>query len=210
MKVLLARKISMSERFSPTGRRVPVTILEATPNKITQVKTKTRDGYEAVQIGRGTRRHITRAQAGHLKDLGNIPTLREVRMPTEGIERGTELTVAQFATGERVQIVGTSKGKGFQGVVKRHGFHGAPKTHGTKDQLRMPGSIASKRQGAVEKGKRMAGRMGNERITVKGLEVIEVLPELNQLVIKGAIPGGRGTLVMVREYHNFWDSKKSL
>lgn len=188
MKAILAKKVSMSSTFLPNGKLVPVTILSAEPNTVARLKTKTSDGYSAVGLSLGAR---TRAEF-----RGEMTA-----------KIGETLTVAQFAPGEKVTLVGTSKGKGFAGVVKRHGFHGAPKTHGTKDQLRMPGSIASKRQGAVAKGKRMAGRMGAARVTIQGLEVLESNLEKNTLVVKGSVPGARGSLVLVSEYKGHWSPR---
>lgn len=185
MKFILAKKLEMSQVYQKDGTVIPVTLLEAGPCEVTAIKTPEKDGYAAVQVGFGARRKSFRF-------------LREFRVSDTGnFERGTKLEAALFAPGETVTVVGTSKGLGFQGVVKRHGFHGSPKSHGHKDQLRMPGSIGSKRQGPVEKGKRMAGRMGGERVTVKNLLVMQVDQEKNRLAVKGAVPGARGSLVLI-------------
>lgn len=200
MKYILAKKIEMSQRFRPDGSVVAVTLLEAGPCVVTGVRTPERDGYSAVQVGFGLRRTAKKPLAGHLRGLPLLHSLREFRLDAaapEGI-RGAEIKADAFAPGDRVTVQGESKGRGFAGVVKRHGFHGHPASHGHKDQLRMPGSIGSKRQGPVAKGKRMAGRMGGEQVTVKNLEVIEVDPQKNLLVVSGAIPGARGSLVLVR------------
>lgn len=182
MKYILARKIEMSQRFRADGTVLPVTVLEAGPCTVAGIRTPERDGYAAVRLGLGARQR-----------------LREVRVPeVAGIDRGATITADTFAPGEFVTVVGESKGRGFAGVVKRHGFHGHPASHGHKDQLRMPGSIGSKRQGPVAKGKRMAGRMGGDQVTVKNLEVVEVDAEKNRLVIKGAVPGARGSLLLVK------------
>ena len=199
MKMILAEKLQMEQRFRPDGTVVPVTVLKAGPCVVTQVRTTPRDGYSAVQIGFSPRRHVAKPQTGHLKGLAAFGELREFRISdAAAFPRGTEITAGAFASGDLVTVVGTSKGHGFTGVVKRHGFAGHPSTHGHKDQLRMPGSIGSKRQGPVAKGKRMAGRMGADQVTVKNLEVIEVDAAENVLVVKGAVPGARGSLVLVR------------
>lgn len=199
MKFILARKIEMTQRFRPDGTVVPVTVLEAGPCVITAIRTPERDGYAAVQVGFGTRRELTKPLAGHLKGLPMLRTIREFRFDdTSKFERGAQITADTFAVGESVMVQGMSKGKGFAGVVKRHGFHGHPTSHGHKDQTRMPGSIGSKRQGPVAKGKRMAGRMGGESVTVKNLEVMEADAATNRLVVKGAVPGARGSLVLVK------------
>lgn len=183
MKFILAKKLEMSQRFKPDGTAVPVTLLKADSATVTDVKTAERDGYAAVQLGVGEKKKQVR---------------REFRVTgTEEYSLGASVDVSIFAPGDLVAVVGTSKGRGFQGVVKRHGFHGHPASHGHKDQLRMPGSIGSKRQGPVAKGKRMAGRMGADRVTVKNLEVIEVDAEKKILAVKGAVPGARGTLILV-------------
>lgn len=197
-KFILAKKMEMTQRYRPDGTVVPVTLLAAGPCVVTQVKSADRDGYAAVQIGFGKKRIVTKAVAGHTKELGNFRYVREFRV-ADGAEwnRGKEFTVSTFAPGDKVSIVGTSKGRGFAGVVKRHHFSGSPASHGHKDQLRMPGSIGSKRQGPVQKGKRMAGRMGSDRVSVKNLEVIEVDAEKNIMAVKGAVPGARGGLVLV-------------
>ncbi|MBI4276638.1 50S ribosomal protein L3 [Candidatus Uhrbacteria bacterium] len=202
MKFLLGKKKYMTQHFLPTGAFVPVTVVEAGPCVVTQVKNTERDGYVAIQIGFGKRRHLSKALAGHLKDRGAFRWLREFRSRTEegGPDIGTTLTCALFATGEKVAVTGTGKGKGFQGVVKRHHFHGHPASHGHKDQLRMPGSIGSRRQrgGVIERGKRMAGHMGDAQLTVKNLEVLKTDAEHNELWLKGAVPGARNSLVLIR------------
>lgn len=183
MKFILAKKLEMSQRFKPDGTAVAVTLLKADRATVTDVKTLERDGYAAVQLGVGEKKKQVR---------------REFRVRSiDGYALSAPVDVSIFAPGDLVAVVGTSKGRGFQGVVKRHGFHGHPASHGHKDQLRMPGSIGSKRQGPVAKGKRMAGRMGADRVTVKNLEVIEVDAEKKILAVKGAVPGARGTLILV-------------
>lgn len=202
MKFLLGEKISMSQIFDKNGNVVPVTLVHAAPNVVLQVRTKEKDGYEAVQVGFGERKqkNIKKPQKVYFKDLGNFQYVREFRT-NDKFERGQKADVSVFQEGDMVKVSGVSKAKGFQGVVKRHGFHGAPATHGTKHAHREPGSIGGsggRAGGRVAKGIRMAGRMGGERITVRNLKIAKVDVENNMLAIKGAIPGRRGTLVEIR------------
>ncbi len=188
----------MTQVFQPDGTVVPVTLIAAGPMTVTQVKTKAKDGYVAVQVGFGAKRQLKKPQAGHLKDLPNHRWLRETRVDdTKGIERGGSLDVTVFAPGDTVRVAGTSKGRGFAGVVKRHHFGGGPASHGHKDNLRMPGSIGPTFPQHVVKGTRMAGRMGGERVTVRNLVVVEVRKEENLLVLRGAVPGPINGLVEV-------------
>jgi large subunit ribosomal protein L3 len=199
MKFILAKKIEMSQKFKEDGVVVPVTIVEAGPCIVTQVKNKENDGYGAVQIGFGAQKKLNKPLAGHLKELESLKYLREFRVPDVGpYSRGQKIDISSFGVGDKVGVTGFSKGRGFAGVMKRHHFHGHSNTHGHKDQERMPGSIGSKRQGPVQKGKRMAGRMGNEQVTVKNLEIIEIDKEKNLLAIKGAVPGARNSLLMIQ------------
>lgn len=211
MKFLIARKIDMTQEFAPDGTATSVTVLEVLPNVITQVKTAEKDGYRAVQLGTGTRKekNVSKAVKGHLQGKGPFRVLREFRLDdVKGqesdihFEQGQELNASVFESGEMVDVVGTSHGRGFTGVVKRHGFHGSPATHGHKDQLRMPGSIGAQQPQRVRKGKRMAGHMGNERVTVKNITVMSVSPEAERLTVKGAVPGVRGTTVLVMSAKN--------
>ena len=269
---LLGRKVGMTQVFGENGTAIPVTVIEAGPCIITQIKTTARDGYEAVQIGfEQTRlKSATRPELGHLghslpllkaqrkrlqtyqqqqrgkkvtgeeaevkeqtetasaegkkdkqiekllkvqqnrqrrpgPELGPFRVLREVALQEgtapESLELGLKIDASLFAAGESVDIVGTSKGKGFQGGVKRHGFRGGPRTHGQSDRTRAPGSIGSgTTPGRVLKGTRMAGHMGNERVTVKKLEVIQADPERNLLVVKGSVPGANGGLLMIKKH----------
>ena len=269
---LLGRKVGMTQVFGENGTAIPVTVIEAGPCIITQIKTTARDGYEAVQIGfeQARLKSATRPGLGHLghslpllkaqrkrlqtyqqqqrgkkvtgeeaegkeqtetasaegekdkqiekllkvqqnrqrrpgPELGPFRVLREVALQegtaTESLELGLKIDAGLFEVGEAVDIVGTSKGKGFQGGVKRHGFRGGPKTHGQSDRTRAPGSIGSgTTPGRVLKGTRMAGRMGNERVTVKKLEVIQADPERNLLVVKGSVPGANGGLLMIKKH----------
>jgi large subunit ribosomal protein L3 len=269
---LLGRKVGMTQVFGENGTAIPVTVIEAGPCIITQIKTTARDGYEAVQIGfeQARLKSATRPELGHLghslpllkaqrkrlqtyqqqqrgkkvtgeeaeskkqaetasgedkkdkqiekllkvqqnrqrrpgPELGPFRVLREVALQEgsapEGLELGSKIDASLFVAGESVDIVGTSKGKGFQGGVKRHGFRGGPKTHGQSDRTRAPGSIGSgTTPGRVLKGTRMAGRMGNERVTAKKLEVIQADPERNLLVVKGSVPGANGGLLMIKKH----------
>lgn len=201
MKLILGKKLEMTQIFRDDGAVVPVTAVLATPNVVTQIKSSEgKDGYNAVQIGYGAAKKTGKSKAGHLKGLAAVRTIKEFRVAKDDVaslKRGDEVTVSVFAPGDEVKVTGTSKGKGFQGVVKRHGFHGAPKSHGHKDQERMPGSIGAGGVQRVFKGKRMAGQMGDAQVTVSGLSVAAIDPEKNILYIKGALPGARNGLVMV-------------
>jgi len=197
MKFILAKKLKMTQVFDSEEKVIPVTILEAGPVKIIQIKTENKDGYEAIQIGYGYKKNQTKAILGHLKGLGKFAWLRDVRGKDSEYKIGDEIKVDVFKEGDKVTIIGKSKGKGFQGVVKRHGFKGSPASHGTKDRLRAPGSIGSTGLHRVVKGKKMAGRMGNDQLTLKKIEIIKVDPEKNLLYLKGAIPGRRGSLIKI-------------
>ncbi|MEJ5329553.1 MAG: 50S ribosomal protein L3 [Desulfobaccales bacterium] len=202
---IIGRKIGMTRIFEADGQSVPVTVIEAGPCFVVQKKVTAKDGYEAVQLGfaRKSLAKVNKPERGHLEKHGSksaFEVLREVRVEDAGaFEEGQEVTVEQFAIGERVTVTGTSKGKGFQGTVKRHGFHRGPMSHGSMNH-RAPGSIgASAFPSRVIKGKKLPGHMGNERVTVKNLEVIDVRPEDNLLVVKGAIPGPRQGIVFIRK-----------
>lgn len=196
MKFILGYKQNMTQLFKDDGTVVPVTRVLAGPVTVTGLKDKDKHGYTAVQVGFDTVKRLSKPVAGQLKDLGKFRHLKEFRQ-AEAVERGAVLTVGQFQPGDKVKVVGTSKGRGFQGVVKRHGFHGHGPSHGHKDQQRMPGSIGSKRQGPVRKGQRMAGHMGAARVTVKNLEVVGIDEAKNELLLKGAVPGARSSLLMI-------------
>jgi len=197
MKFILGKKQNMVQFFDEDGTVIPVTIIDAGPIVVTQVKTPETDGYTAVQVAflDQKKERATKAHLGHVKE-GAYKHLREFR-DIEEIAVGDRITVSSFATGDTVIVSGISKGKGFQGVVKRHGFHGGPRTHGQKHSEREPGSIGGGLRNRVPKGMRMAGRMGGDRITVRNLKVVGVDVENNQLLIKGAIPGRRGSLVEI-------------
>lgn len=198
MKAIIGKKIGMTQLFREDGTVVPVTLVQATPNVVTQIKTRERDGYTAVQMGMGNRKRVAKAQTVAWKNLGTFETVKEVRIDAADVEVGAKMDVSLFSVGDRVDVVGTSKGKGFQGVVRRHGFHGHNTTHGTKDAVRMPGSIGAGGPQRVFKGMRMAGHMGDKRITVKNLEVAEVRVQENILALKGAIPGSRNSVVLIQ------------
>lgn len=200
---LLGRKIGMTQVFAPSGEVIPVTVLEVGPCVVTQVRTRDRDGYEAVQVGFGEARakSLTKPQAGHLKGAGQLLRhLREFKADdVSEHEIGQVLTVDVFATGDLVDVTGTSKGRGFQGVMRRHGFRGGPRTHGQSDRSRAPGSIgAGTDPGRVWKGTRMAGRMGNRRVTTQNLQIVEIMPDRNVLLVRGSVPGAKNGLVMIR------------
>ncbi len=197
MKFILAKKLEMSQVYAADGSIIPVTLVQAGPCSVTQVKTEATDGYVAVQVGFLTTKHLSKPLAGHLKDLPPARHLAEFRLEQEPtLKRGDVIEAAIFEPGDVVQVTGTSKGKGFQGVVKRHGFHGHPTTHGHKDQTRMPGSIGAGGVQHVLKGRRMAGRMGNAQTTVKNLQIME-RRDGGILAIKGAIPGARNAVIEI-------------
>lgn len=204
IKGLLAKKIGTSSIFSSDGQRLPATILQVGPCVVTQIKTKDKDGYEALQIGFGekNKKKVNRPLTGHFKKSGGraFEFLRE--FPADNyseFKEGQTLTVDMFEIGERVDISGNSKGRGYAGVVKRWGFHGGRETHGSHSH-RVPGAIGMCAwPSKVMKGKKLPGHYGNSRVTLKGLEVVGVRPEQNLLIIKGAIPGSRGGLVEVRK-----------
>ncbi len=203
LKGLIGKKIGMTQIFDEQGVAQPVTIIEAGPCFVTQIRNPEKDGYTAVQLGFGEvhPKRLTGGELGHLnkKDLPPMRFLREFRSK-ESVNVGDKLTVEVFAVGERVDVIGTSKGKGFAGVVKRHHFAGGKKTHGQSDRHRAPGSRgAGTTPGRVYKGARSAGHMGSERVTVQALRVVLVDVERNLLGVKGAIPGGKGGLIMIKE-----------
>lgn len=203
MKFLLGTKLEMTQIFDENGKVAPITLIEAGPVVVTQIKTKDKDGYDAVQVGYGKKKNITKPLKGHLKSLGDLRWIREYGNRTQDIRDtearvGSKFDVSVFSEGDKVTLTGTSKGKGFQGVVKRHGFHGMPKSHGTKKKHRSPGSIGSRFPQHVVKGKRMAGRMGSDRVTRRNVRIVKIDKENNLIAVKGAVPGPRGTLVEIR------------
>lgn len=199
MKFIIAKKLEMSQRFKDDGTVVPVTILQAGPCTVTQVKNQDNDGYVAVQVGFGEGKNPTKSVAGHVKPTGKVfKALKEFRVKdAAAFKVGDVIDASVFAPGEFVKVMGTSKGKGFQGVVKRHHFAGGPATHGHKDNLRMPGSIGSGGMQRVFKGLRMGGRMGGEQVTVSNLQVVEADAKNGTLVVRGAVPGARGATILV-------------
>ncbi len=201
MRFILGKKIGMSQIFSEDGNVVPVTLVQAGPCIITALRIHDKDKYQAVQLGFGSKKKLNKPQKGQLKELGNFKYIKEFRVDnTENYKTGDKIDVSIFIKGDIIDVSSVSIGRGFQGVVKRHHFKGHPATHGHKDQLRMPGSIGSIRahSGKVQKGKRMAGRMGSERITLKNLEIIDINPEKNILSIRGAIAGGENALIEIK------------
>jgi large subunit ribosomal protein L3 len=207
LKFILGTKVKMTTIFTEDGRSFAATILNTAPAVVTQIKTVEKDGYNAVQIGAfeaSKESRVAKPQLGHAKGKalkhfaeerprsGNLP---------EGVEVGNTIDLSAFEVGEKVVVSAVSKGKGFAGVVKRHGFHGGPRSHGQKHSERAPGSIGGsggRAGGRVRAGKRMAGRLGQDRTTVRNLEVVQIIPETGELVISGAVPGRRGTLVEIR------------
>ena len=205
MKVILGRKVGMTQIFNEDGEAVPVTVIKAGPCYVTRVNTLERDGYEAVQIGfeEVKPQRLSGGEKGHLarNGLAALRHLREFRLREEGeIEEGQRILVDVFEVGDQVDVVGTSKGRGFAGVVKRYGFRGGPKTHGQSDRLRAPGSIgACADPGRVWKGQRMPGRMGGARVTAQNLRVEVVDPERHLLAVRGGVPGAKGGFLMIKQ-----------
>ena len=205
MKGIIGKKVGMTQVFDETGNAVPVTVIEAGPCYVTQVRTSDRDGYVAVQLGfeETKPKRLTQGQLGHLR-RNNLPALRylrefRLRNGDVDVEEGQEIKVDVFEQGERVDVIGTSKGRGFAGTIKRHGFSSGPKTHGQSDRERAPGSIGMcATPGRTLKGKRMSGRMGNQRVTMQNLEVVVVDLERNLLAVRGSVPGARNGLVMIK------------
>jgi len=199
MKFLLGTKENMTQIFTEDGVVVPVTVIKTSPNVITQVKTSDKDGYSAIQIGFGEKKakNITKAQKGHVKELGNFAHLKEVKLEGE-FNIGDKIEASTFQEGDKVTVSAISKGKGFQGVVKRHGFKGGRRSHGQKHSEREPGSIGVGGIQRVFKGMRMGGRMGADRVTVKNLKVARIDADLQLVYIKGAVPGRKGTLVEIK------------
>jgi len=202
---IIGKKIGMTQLFQESGETVAVTAIQAGPSVVTQVKSRDRDGYDAIQVGfienKVRQSQLNSPEKGHLRDLENVRYLREFRADDiSSIKRGDRLDVAFLKRGDLVNVIGLSKGRGFAGVVKRHHFAGGPKTHGQTDRHRAPGSIgATTSPGRVLKGKRMAGHMGNKRVTARKLEVVQADPERNLLLVKGAVPGANGGLLVIEK-----------
>ncbi len=204
MKFILGTKGPMTTVFTDEGRAYAATIIAVKPNVVTQVKTADKDGYSAVQIGaiEGKEKNVNKAQIGHAKGK-MLKHFRELNLKgaAADVEVGAAVDVSVFTVGDKVTVTATSKGKGFAGVVKRHGFGGGPRSHGQKHSERAPGSIGGsggRAGGRVAKGMRMAGRMGSDRVTVRNLSVLQVLPETGELLLAGAVPGRKGALVEIR------------
>lgn len=198
---LLGRKIGMTQVFSEAGIMESVTAIEAGPCTVTQIKTTAKEGYNAVQLGFGEAKRLNAPERGHLGKLGLFRHLREFGVEdTSGVEVGHRIDAGMFQAGDSVDIIGTSKGRGFAGAVKRHHFSGGPKTHGQSDRHRAPGSVgAGTTPGRVLKGQRMAGHMGSQRVTVKRVKVVEADPDRNLILVKGAVPGAKKGLVEIRK-----------
>ncbi|MDC7997625.1 MULTISPECIES: 50S ribosomal protein L3 [Gilvibacter] len=203
MSGLIGRKIGMTSIFDENGKNIPCTVIEAGPCVVTQVRTTEVDGYEALQLGFDDAKKANMAAAGHAKKAGTVAKRKvaEFQGFEEEYKLGDTITVEHFAEGEFVDVSGTSKGKGFQGVVKRHGFGGVGQaTHGQHNRLRAPGSIgAASYPARVFKGMRMAGQMGNEKVKVQNLRVLKVVPEKNLLVVKGCVPGHKNAYVTIQK-----------
>ncbi|RYM32460.1 50S ribosomal protein L3 [Brumimicrobium glaciale] len=204
MPGIIGRKVGMTSVYSVEGKATPCTVIEAGPCVVTQVKTSDRDGYDAIQLGFGERKekNTPNALKGHFKKANTTPKSDLVEFDgfEQDLKAGEVVNAAMFVEGELVNISGTSKGKGFQGVVKRHGFHGSETSHGQKSMRRAPGSIGmASTPGRVFKGKKMAGQMGNHRVTIENLEVIKVLADKNIIVVKGSIPGAKGSTVIIEK-----------
>jgi large subunit ribosomal protein L3 len=204
MAGIIGKKVGMTSIFSADGKLIPCTVIEAGPCVVTQVKTIENDGYNAVQVGYEDKKekHTTKSLQGHFKKAGTTPKRKLMEFNYDDSKSlGDLITVETFAEGEFVDVIGTSKGKGFQGVVKRHGFAGVGgQTHGQHNRLRAPGSLgASSWPSRVFKGMRMAGRMGGDRVKVQNLELVKIMAEKNLLVIKGSIPGAKGSYIIVEK-----------
>lgn len=205
MKGIIGRKVGMTQIFDDKGNIIPVTVIQAGPCFVTQIRTVDKDGYVAVQLGFGETKpkHLTQGQLGHLR-RNNLPALRilrEFRVKDDevSVNEGQEIKADIFAKGDRVDVVGTSKGRGFAGGIKRHGFNRQPKTHGQSDRERAPGSVGQNTfPGRTMKGQRMAGHYGNERVTIQNLEVVVVDAERNLLAVRGSIPGAKNGIVLVK------------
>ena len=197
---ILGRKLGMTQVFREDGTSVPVTVIEAGPCTVVQVKTGENDGYAAVQLGFGARKRVNSPLKGHMKGLGQFRYLREFRVDDIGEwEVGKKVGCELFQKGDLVDVSGASKGRGFAGVMKRHGFHGGPRTHGQSDRARAPGSIgAGTDPGRVTKGQKMAGHMGTGQVTVKNLRVLQSDPARSILMVEGSVPGNKDTLLRVR------------
>lgn len=205
MKGIIGKKVGMTSIFGADGKQTAVTIIEAGPCVVTQVKTQDKDGYNALQLGFGDKKekHATQAEINHFAKANTSAKkfVKEFRDSSLNKNIGDTVTVDIFAEGDKVEVVGTTKGKGFQGVVKRHGFHGVgEQSHGQHDRQRAPGSIGNSSDASrVFKGMRMAGRMGNDRVKTKGLKVVKIFPEKNYILVSGSVPGHNGSIVLIQK-----------
>lgn len=205
MKGIIGKKIGMTSIFSPDGKQTAVTIIEAGPCVVTQVKTQDTDGYTALQLAFGDKKekHTLKAELNHFSKANTSAKkfVKEFRDYSINKNLGETITVDIFAEGDKVEVVGTTKGKGFQGVVKRHGFHGVGEaSHGQHDRQRAPGSVGgSSYPSRVFKGMRMAGRMGTDRVKMKGLKVVKIFPEKNYILVSGSVPGHNGSIVLIQK-----------
>ncbi len=206
MKAMIGTKIGMTQLFDEHGNAIPVTLIHAAPNTVTQIRTIEKDGYQAVQVGAGETRNKSKPQAGHLKKSGltSARAIGEIRLTEQPQQNGEadlhiggKIDLSVFQPGDLVQVTGISKGKGFSGVIKRHGFRRAPETHGA-DHQRQPGSIGAQRPQRVIRGKKLPGRMGSETQTIKNLKVVKVDIERQLLALRGAVPGPNHSFVLVR------------
>lgn len=197
MTSLLGYKLGMTRVFDGQGRTIPVTAIRVDECVVSNIKTIARDGYEAVQVATGTKKHPNKPLAGQYKGLAATPQhIREFRVSAEGLTVGQELGIANLQVGDRLKLIGTSKGKGFAGVIKRHNFRRGPETHGS-DHHRRPGSIGSMYPQHVFKGRKMPGHMGDEQVSIRKVEVVDIFPNENILLVKGPVPGSRGSLVQI-------------
>jgi large subunit ribosomal protein L3 len=205
MKGIIGKKIGMTSIFDPNGKQIACTIVEAGPCLVSQVKTVESDGYNAIQLAYGDKKekNTTRAEKNHFAKAQSAPKsfVKEFRNYSIEKQLGEEVTIDIFAEGEKVNVVGTTKGKGFQGVVKRHGFSGVgEQSHGQHDRQRAPGSIGNSSDASrVFKGMRMAGRMGNDRVKMQGLKIVKIFAEKNYLLISGSVPGHNGSIVLIQK-----------
>ncbi|MEX2090812.1 MAG: 50S ribosomal protein L3 [Candidatus Paceibacterota bacterium] len=202
-KFLLGEKIGMTQVFEDDGTVVPVTVVKIGPNVVVQLKTLEKDGYEAIQVGAGSKKKITKSLKGHLKDLGNLRFLKEFRtlkINEQEVKRGDKIDVSIFVPGDVVKVTGLSKGKGFAGVMKRHGFSGMPHSHGHHHVARHGGSIGQRFPQHTLKGMRMAGRTGGVKKTTRGLKVVRVDVENGFLALRGAVPGNNGGFLIIQNY----------
>lgn len=202
---IIGKKIGMTQLFQESGEAMAVTAIQAGPSVVTQIKSRDRDGYDAIQVGfienKVKQSQLSSSEKGHLRGLENVRYLREFRTDDiSSVKSGDKVDVGFLKQGDLINVTGFSKGRGFAGVVKRHHFAGGPKTHGQTDRHRAPGSIgATTFPGRVFKGKRMAGHMGNKRVTERNIEVIQADPERNLLLVKGAVPGANGGLLIIEK-----------